>query len=364
MAYFQPGKPDFNYMSHLILVGGNRLDPWTQKEFHPYVAHLNEHGKPDDWMFDTFIFWHYKSPKGGFLYADVNIGTTMSGEGDFYAVPAPNPGTKEDWEAILDWYFEPGLFVEALDQAIAETATLLGAPDFRRNLVVTIPYPGPLQTQFGVLNGKRLNFSTTGQNLDRATRDRLQATQWFVDETLRRFENASPAYLHLLGFYWTFETVHKSWDVDDHWLLKELRRYINAKDKKLLWIPFYSSYNIHLLDDYRSYYFDAAFLQPNYMFYKHIEDVKDAALAARQRNAGIEMEYYSTLDEPIQVQNERLRRFDRYLEGGIVFGYMKESAIAWFDGGKGIYHLYHHPNPAERAYYDKIYRFIKRSLIL
>jgi len=95
------------------------------------------------------------------------------------------------------------------------------------------------------------------------------------------------------------------------------------------------------------------------MFYKNITDVAEAAHAARQRNAGIEMEFYASLDEPIEVKDERLQRFDRYLAGGIEFGYMKESACAWFDGGKAIYQLYRHPNPVERVYYDKIYKFIK-----
>lgn len=359
MAYFPPNDPDFNYLKHLILVGGTSDNPWHKEDFTPYVTHLSEEEVADDWMFDTFAFWHFTSPRGGTLGADINIGTTMSGEGGFYAVPTPNPGNKRDWEALLDWYFQPGVFADALDQAISEAKQHLGSPEHKRNVVITIPYPGPYQTQFGKAEGKRLNFSVAGQNRDRATKDRLTACQWFVEETIRRFNAAEYDNLHLLGFYWTFETVYVSWDMDDHWLLKELRPFVNQKGKKLFWIPFYSTYNIHLLDHYQDYYFDCAFLQPNHMFYQAIEDVKEAALAARSRNAGIEMEFYMTLDEPIAIQNERLARFDRYLNGGIEYGYMTNSATAWFDGGKGIYQLYHHQDPQERAYYDKIYTFIR-----
>lgn len=359
MAYFKPGKKDFNYLRHLILVGGNTDEACTKNDFSRYVTHLDSEGEPDDWMFDTFAFWHFKSPKGGFLYSDINIGTTSSGEGDFYAVPAPNPGNKEDWLAVMDWYFEQGIFADALDTAIEEAEKKLGKREHKVNLVFTIPYPGPLQTQFGEINGQKLNFSTKGQNLDKATRQRLIACKWFVDEIIRRFNQEKYRHLNLLGFYWTFETVYRSWEIDDHWLLKELHKELKTLNMKFFWIPFWSSYNVHLLEDYQNYYFDCAFLQPNYMFYKNITGVGDAAQVAKRCNAGIEMEFYATLDEPIQVKDQRLKRFDGYLDGGIEFGYMKESACAWFDGGKAIYNLYKHEDPIERQYYDKVYRFIK-----
>jgi hypothetical protein len=359
MAYFEPGREDFNYLRHLILVGGNTGEAWTKDDFSRYVTHLDSYGEADDWMFDTFAFWHFKSPKGGFLYSDINIGNTRVGEGNFYAVPAPNPGNKEDWLSVMDWYFKPGVFTHALDATIQEAEKKLGKRDYKVNLVFTIPYPGPLQTQFGEINNKKLNFSTKGQNLEKATRQRLEACVWFVDQIIRRFNQEKYKNINLLGFYWTFETVYRSWEIDDHWLLKELRKEINSRDMKFFWIPFWSSYNVHLLDDYQNYYFDCAFLQPNYMFYKNITDVKEAAHAAKQRGAGIEMEFYATIDEPIEVKDERLDRFERYLTGGSEFGYMTESACAWFDGGKAIYRLYEHHDPVEKQYYDKIYKFIK-----
>ena len=123
--------------------------------------------------------------------------------------------------------------------------------------------------------------------------------------------------MHLLGVYWMFETVYRGWNVDDHWLLKPLRPRVHRHGLKFLWIPFWSAYNVHLLDDYRSYYFDLAFLQPNYMFYKEGKSLEAAAEAARRRGAGIEMEYYLELDEPIGVTGERHSRFRDYLNGGV-----------------------------------------------
>lgn len=359
MAYFEPGREDFNYLRHLILVGGDTREAWTKKDFAHYLTHLDADGEPDDWMFDTFALWHFKSPQGGYLYSDINIGTTRSGEGDFYAVPVPNPGNKEDWLSVIDWYFEPDIFIHALEECIAESESKLGKREHKVNLVITIPYPGPLQTKFGEVDGQQLNFSTRGQNRDRATKQRLKACTWFVDEVIRRFEEQNYKHINLLGFYWTFETVYKSWDMDDHWLLKELHKELKDRDMKFFWIPFWSSYNVHLLEDYQNYYFDCAFLQPNYMFYEDIQDVDKAAQVAKRCNAGIEMEFYTTTHAPTKVDQEKFKRFDRYLDGGIEFGYMTESACAWFDGGKAIYTLYHHHDPEQRKYYDKVYEFVK-----
>ena len=364
MPYFQPNQEAFNFLKHMILVGGNVDNPWGKDDFLHYVTHLDKQGKSDDWMFDSFAFWHFKSPKGGYLYSDVNIGTTKNGEGNFYAVPAPNPGNLTDWEAIIDWYFMPDVFADALNQAIEAGIETLGSPKHKRNLIITIPYPGPLQSKFGTIDGAPLNFSVQGQNLQHATEARLVACKWFIDRVIERFSQQNYEHLHLLGFYWTFETIHRSWDIDDHWLLKELYQYIEQQGKKFFWIPFYSSYNIHQLDNYQDYYFHSAFLQPNYMFYKDFTGVKDAAKAAAERNAGVEMEFYTANNESMAEKAERLKRFDCYLEGGILHKYMKESAIAWFDGGKALYRIYHGSDEKEREYYDKIYQFVNGSYTL
>jgi hypothetical protein len=156
-----------------------------------------------------------------------------------------------------------------------------------------------------------------------------------------------------------FETVYRAWDVDDHWLLKELRRRISAKGLKFLWMPYWSTYNVHLLDDYQRYYFDLAFLQPNYMFYRGIQGVGEAAHAAQERSAGIEIEYYLELNEPIQGAGERHLRFREYLNGGIAYGYMTQSVCAHFQGGAALERMYHHENPAEREFYEDVCRFVK-----
>jgi hypothetical protein len=185
-----------------------------------------------------------------------------------------------------------------------------------------------------------------------------------VDEIRRRWQGERWSHLNLLGVYWMFETVYRGWDVDDHWLLKELRVHINKAGLKFLWIPFWSSYNVHLLDDYRRHYFDLAFLQPNYMFYKEGKTLEAAAAAARERNAGIEVEYYLELNEPIAIQDERQDRFRDYLNGGVTLGYMKGAACAHFHGVGSLARMHRHADPREREFYEDIYDFVKGTYTL
>jgi len=95
-SYFPQGSPEFNYLRHLVLLYGKENERWTEDELLYYVAHLSEDGKPDDWLFDSFLFINLSAPSGNHYQADVNIGTTMAGEGDFFAVCSPRPGNLKD----------------------------------------------------------------------------------------------------------------------------------------------------------------------------------------------------------------------------------------------------------------------------
>lgn len=362
MPYFQQNDPHFNYLRHLMLLYGDARRPWTDDTMQYYVAHLDQAGTADDWLFDSFLFLNVKASTGRDYCADVNVGTTMAGEGDFFSVCSPQPALRADWDELLEFWFGPEGAVEVLNRTIARcAATISHGYAHPRNVVLMLPYPHVTQHAFGTIPGANpvLDFSTRHQNLTRATGQRLEASLWMVDEIVRRWRAGSWPHLHLLGVYWMFETVYRGWDVDDHWLLKELRKHITRSGLKFLWIPYWSSYNVHLLDDYQRYYFDCAFLQPNYMFYKNGKSLRDAAHAARKRNAGIEMEYYLELDEPIAVTNERHARFREYLNGGVDLGYMQESACAHFQGVGSLARMHAHADPQEREYYEDIYAFVQ-----
>lgn len=358
MAWYPQESSKMGYLRHVVLLYGNERQVWTSDRLRCYAAHLDASGRPDDWLFDSFLFLPTAAPGGASYLADVNRGSSVSGEGDFYAIPIPKPADRQDYEALLDLYFGAGGYLDSLQEAVAGLKWVLPAPEHPHNVVLSIPYPGIRQAMWGSLEpGSRvLNFACIGQNLTRATEDRLAATRWFVEQALACWAGARWPDLNLLGFYWVFETVYRSWEVDDHWLLKELRPYLQAAGMKLIWIPFSATYNTHLLDDYQRYYFDLAFQQPNHLFYVNSPGIRGPAETARARNTGFELEY--DLGHWTPTLAERHLRFRHYLDGGYHLGYMN-AACAWYHGSNGVMQMHNHPDPQERAFYDDIYRFIK-----
>lgn len=345
-----------------MLMYGGFERPWTVDDLRYYVAHQDAAGRSDDWLFDSFLFLNVKASEQRDFCADVNLGTSMSGEGDFFAMVSPRPATKRDWEDLLDFYLGPEGAVEILDRTIETCAREIGSgPERKRNVILMLPYPHISQRAWGRLtpDGPDLDFGIGGQNLMKATQQRLAAEQWFVDEIVRRWKSRRHRHVHLLGVYWMFESVYRSWDVDDHWLLKELRAHVHHHGLITSWIPFWATYNLHLLDDYRSYYFDLAFLQPNYMFYRSGKTIEGAARVARDRYAGIEVEYYLELDEPIAITGERHSRFRDYLNGGVTYGYMLDAACAHFQGVGSLKKMHRHEDPQEQEFYEDIYHFVK-----
>lgn len=355
--YLEPGRNDLGGLRHMIFIGGSTS---FSEDLETYLAELDRKGKPKRWLFDSFVLYTRIS-SGNALFADINIGNTMCGEGNFYPVPSPNPGNLQDWMEVMDRYYTKGGMLDTMNAEIEEFSGKLGKPENRINVILLMNYPSPTQAKFGVINGKELNFSILGQNLDKASRCRLEACKFYTTELKKKWNKKRFSHLNFLGYYWPFETVYRSWDMDDHRVLKELKTHVNSEGLKMFWIPFWCSWNVHLLDDYENYYFDAAFLQPNYMFYENIKGVKEAAKAAEKRHAGIEMEFYREMpDLPFRkkVVKERLQRFRGYLDGGVKYGYMKDSAIAWFLGGRILPQLCRSKDRADRELYKDICAFI------
>ncbi|MBN1901085.1 DUF4855 domain-containing protein [Candidatus Sumerlaeota bacterium] len=355
--YLEPGRKDLGGLRHLVFLGESTS---FSEDLKTYLVEFNQKGKPKRWLFDSFVLY-LKTSSGNALSADINIGDAMCGEGNFYAVPSPNPGTIKDWMETIETYYSKDGMLDILNGEVEKFAGKLGKPEHPINVVLVMNYPLPNQSRFGVVNGKNLNFSVLGQNLDKASRQRLEACQFHANELKKNWNKKRFPNLNLLGFYWPFETVYRSWDMDDHWVLKELKTHVNKMGLKMFWIPFWCSWNAHLLDDYENYYFDAAFLQPNYMFYEDIKGVKEAAKDAKKRHAGIEMEFYRDvpgLPFRKKVIQERLKRFRAYLDGGVKYGYMKDSANAWFLGADILPHLCRSNKKEDRELYKDICAFI------
>ena len=152
MAYFPQGQAEFNFLRHMILMYGNAGTPWQQADIRPYVAHLDRQGTPDDWLFDTFLLLNIAASSGRHYAADINTGTTMSGEGDYRAQCSPTPAMRSDWDELLDFYVGPQGALLSLDRAIESCSKRIASPyGATRNVVLMLPYPHPTQQAFGRL---------------------------------------------------------------------------------------------------------------------------------------------------------------------------------------------------------------------
>lgn len=360
MAYFAPDQPQYNHLRHLQLVGVAEGNLPVPKDFAYQVAHMGTRGKPDAWFFDSFLVYTSSAPGGTSYFPDINLGTTACGRGDFFAVPVPNPAGVEEWRHALRINLARDGFAGCLEETVESLAPALGQPRHKRNVVVTIPYPHFTHTHFGSLKpgGPNLNFRALNQNLMRACEQRLEACRWFVDEAIALFRKGRFRNVNLLGFYWPFETMFYSWDVDDHWVVKELFRHVKERGSSLFWIPFFSTRNINTMSDSRELYFDCAFLQPNHMFYDHLDSVQPAADAARARGGGIELEYYVSIHPTVDIGEKKFERARNYLNGGVDHGYMTESACAYFIGFNDLARMARHKDPRERGMYDDFFHFV------
>lgn len=361
MTYLKQGLSELNHLRHLVLLDGNSRRMWTEEQLKYYATHLGPGGRADDWLFDPFLFMNSKSGSGRDYVAEVNLGQTGSVEGNFAGVCSPNPADKSDWSELLGFYFGENGALPTLDRAIQKLSGQLPPPDHRRNVVLSLPYPHITQERFGRIEaaGNVLNFSVRRQDLTRATNSRLEAEKWMVDEIVELWSKARYGHLNLLGLHWVFETVCMSWEVDDHRLLEGLRKHINARKLKFIWIPSSTAYNIHLLDNYEMYYFDAAFLRPNLLFREEGNKIETVAEVARKCNAGIGMEYCLEPDESIAVGKERHLRFREYLNAGVKCGYMTESACAHYQSLPSFERMYLNEDPVEREFYGDIYKFVE-----
>jgi len=363
MPYFAPNQSKLNYLKHLVIPVWNWNKPMSKKDMALYMAHFNQKkDTPDDWFYDSIMPFITAAPSGNPFLADVNRGTTRNGYGNFYAIPFPSPANLRDWKETIDGHFADNGPLVMMNNLVPELTQKIGkSRDHKINVVITLPYPSNLLSLFGKLKSNKpsLNFSVTAQNLMQASEQRLEACCWYVDEILKRWNTANYKNLNLLGFYWIHETLRYSWDIDDHWVIKELYKHIRHRKSRFFWIPFYSSYNVRLLNDYEGFYFDCAILQPNHIFYEYFKDVKQAALEARDRNAGFEMEYYFSLPKKLGVNNEKYRRFRNYLNGGIKYGYMKDSVCGHFIGNCSIPDMYNCKIKIEHELLEDLYHFVK-----
>ncbi len=328
-TYQRGGAPEAARVRHLCLIyhGSNNRVEWTPDAILPYVAHVDEKGKPTDWLFDSFLLLEFRCDNGAMLH--------HYSQGKVQA-------TADDWAWLADCWFREKTGLAGMESAVESAGRVLGQPDHQVNIVIALPIPLSPIREFGPLPGHsgKLDFSKE--------EDRFSALQWYIDRVLRHWRTARYRHLRLIGFYWTAESIPPR----SNTIVETTAGYIHKLGYKLFWIPYFSAQGV---SEWRKRGIDATMLQPNYFFPPKVESDRLAKTARKALAAGcgIEIEF----DGRVFESQERQDRFWAYLDAGVEYGWMKHALLGYYEGGNVVKRLAETPG-AGREMYDALYRFV------
>jgi hypothetical protein len=286
-------------ISDLVLIyhGSTHRPAWNINELKPYV--YTENGTGFHWLFDGFLFLEiFDNIKGyewdpGFKF---------------------KTAAKDQWEWLLDRYFGKDKGPDALETILDSLSGKGKTPVRIRKVVISIPCPVQGFTEWGELDGRKMDFNKA--------EDQITAACWFIDKTMDIWGKKKYRHIQLDGFYWVHEAAGK-----DYAIIPEVKKYLKEKDMKLYWIPYW---NAERAGQWSSLGFDLAYQQPNYFFNTEIpyQRLDDACRFAGMHGLGMEMEFDNNVAKP----EFRTRYYD-YIKSYEANGVWASSKVAYYEGG-------------------------------
>ena len=246
------------------------------------------------WLFDAFIPSRSR-------YNDQYVGSANM--------------TKEIMTAFLDGYFEDGQWLSTIDKVAGDLKSTIPGKFYRKKILIAIP--PTTNKDWGEVDGVALHPSDD----DKAGQaDRVAVSKWFVDETLDRFALKDYDNLQLIGFYWQEEAGY----VGEENGMK-IADYVHSYGLNFYWIPWFNSYNNTA---WKKYGFDAAWLQPNYLFYEEQYPDKNQLYKAYDKATAHGMYLEMELDNLRSLQRQ-IEYWDVYEEKGV----LKDWPLTYYVNG-------------------------------
>jgi len=330
----------------VLIFGGyyaydNRIPTWTESDFKPYVTYVDTAGASRDFMYDSFLFIPIAKAQSGRDYG-----------------PAAGPSNMVDWLAYINQTFDPVNQLAALDKAAATARAELNNNSYRAKVVITIPFPSPLQGNFGDVNGdgisENLNHDLVGSQA--AAANRIAVVQWYVDQVLARWQAGNYQYLDLVGFYWYSESVRYAMSPVEETVMTGSIGYIHDKGYKVNWIPMVHGEGFQKWENLG---FDQVNMQPNYAFQAAtVQRLPQVAELARQYGMGVEMELDDRILAATPAGAALRTKFVEYMDHGWKEGYM-HAFTNWYQQVKTLLKASQSTNPDVRRMYDLSYLWIK-----
>ena len=331
----------YNYDAANNKTYGSEYVNATEKMLLPYVAYVDKDGKITDTMFDSILFCSLQGfcPSGGCLGYKVGSYNTM-----------------EDWLTFADSAFQEDYNMGALNKAVGKLKEELNMPDYKFNVVITLPYAFISNTRaFGDYNGD--GTVEYIKNLD----DRKAVYDWYMTYVLDTFNNNGYENLAIGGFYWLHESLTYTENEGEIEMVKAISELCAEKGTRLLWIPFYLGAGF---EDWKENGFATAYMQPNYITldYAKEEMFLEFAETVKNHNMSVEMEIRWDATNPSATYFKRdLDKYRAYLRYGYLTGYMTEAAHAYYQNAApgSYYTAAYSTNSDIRSIYDDTYKFIK-----
>jgi hypothetical protein len=233
LGYLSPS--DLAIENHVVELpcgglSGKEPTVWTESDLEQYVSYYAK-GIAVDRMF------------GGFIFNGISTGNRHFIHPMF--VGFGKPSDQIDWRQWIELLFAPNCNLNAL---------FLVAKRNNRSpldIWVSIPYPHPTQTNFGIVNGEILNFEKQD--------DRFIAIAWWIDSFIKRWEHevALHEILKFRGFLWQRGAI----DSIDEELAKRTNAYVKQKGLYSMWLPNFGSYGYARCNELG---FHVTAIHPNY----------------------------------------------------------------------------------------------------
>ncbi|GMA51074.1 hypothetical protein GCM10025857_24310 [Alicyclobacillus contaminans] len=322
-----PTDPGVNGIRNMLLVyTGNHTaaGTWTTQDFLPMVGYSSlSSGSWQGRMFDTMLFVPYGT-----------VGDTESA-----------------WQDYLHDLFAPNQQLAALDAAVGQINQQLGTYGQKENVVLTLPYPAYGDGVFGTVNGQTLSFDG-GPDDALALQARHQALQWYLQQLLADWRNANYSNLKLVGLYWENEAINTE-RPGEVALVQDAAALAHAQSLSFYWIPYYDAEGI---SHWRSFGFDAAWLQPNYAELGSGADLgrlRNAEQYATKYGLGLELECTGLDATGASLYTNTINEL-------AADGYAGSVTHAYYDASKLFTQASGSVDLNTRLVYDNTYQFIAR----
>lgn len=321
-----------------------RVARLKKDDFVPYIAYIDRDGNPIDTMFDAVMLLTVQGrcPSGASL--------------GYHGAPSK----LSDWEFVIEELFAENQNLKALDEAVAEIKSKLSlAKDYKHKVYLTAPVPKVSNEPFGDLNGDGIEEKLLTDD------DCIDAYASFVDSVTRRFASEHLENIVIDGWFWNNESASRMARDEEEYFATRCVEKLHERGYKCVFIPYFQAGGCEKAEKIG---FDCTTMQPGLSFQQVLGKDPQAMMGdftslCKKYGFGVELEVHHGVKNP-ETNEKYSRLFDEYLIACMRNGMMTDTVHTYYQAaGPGVfYSCAVSKDDSMRALYEKLYKFIKRTL--